>query len=106
MKTPLIALALTVALAATAAATATATGAADQLAPTATPTSPAPAATPHDIHRSNHDPLHAHRERVKADKTRLKLARAAHDDNAVREAQATLQTDMDAWHADRERIKH
>ena len=106
MKIPLTAMALTVALAATVAATAAATVATDQLAPPAAPTSPAAASPPHDLHRSNHDLLHAHRERVKADKTRLKLARAAHDDNAIREAQATLQSDMDAWHADRERIKH
>ncbi len=60
---------------------------------------------PPDVHRSNHAVLHADRERVKADKQRLRLARAAHDENAVRDAQATLRTDMDAWHADRERIK-
>ena len=100
MKTPLIALALTVALAATAAA--------EQLTPPAAPTSPSTglATTPKDIHRLNHEVLHADRERVRADKARLKLARATGDANGAREAQANLQDDMATWHSDRERIKH
>jgi hypothetical protein len=54
---------------------------------------------------ANHALLRADRERVKADKERLKTARAARDDTAIRDAQTALQTDMGAWHADRERLK-
>ena len=77
----------------------------------ASPSSPAPATAvptvqaPPVAHHTSHQLLHADRERVKADKERLKLARQARDDGAVREAQATLRTDMDAWHADRERLR-
>ena len=106
MKTPLIALALTVAVAATTAAAVAATAATDQLVQPSPPAATEASTTvAPDIHRSNHAVLHADRERVKADKSRLKLARAARDDNAIRDAQATLQTDMDAWHADRERLR-
>ena len=99
MKIPFIALAFVVA----------ATAATAQLAaPVAADPDPVPATapTPHPVHRSVHAVLHADRERVKADKERLRLARAARDDHAIREAQDTLRSDMDAWHADRERLKH
>jgi len=48
--------------------------------------------------------LKADREKVKADKERLKAARAAHNDEAIRTEQATLRQDMQAWHADREKL--
>jgi hypothetical protein len=94
MKTPLIALAF--AFAATAAT-------AQPAAPAAV--EPAPAPTPHAVHRSGHALLHADRERVKADKARLRRARGARNDAAVRDAEARLRNDMAAWHADRERLK-
>ena len=48
--------------------------------------------------------LKADRDKVKADKERLKAAREAHDDDAIRAEQATLRKDMQAWHADREKL--
>jgi hypothetical protein len=48
--------------------------------------------------------LRADGEKVTADKRRLKAAREARDDDAIRAEQATLRADMEAWHADRERI--
>lgn len=96
MKTPFIALAFVVA----------ATAATAQLAaPIDAPAAVAPPPAPHTLHRSRHAVLHADRERVKADKERLRKARAVRDDDAIRAAQATLRDDMDAWHADRERLK-
>jgi len=96
MKTPFIALAFVVA----------ATAATAQLAaPIDAPPAVAAPPAPHTLHRSSHAVLHADRERVKADKERLRKARAARDDVAIRAAQATLRDDMDAWHADRERLK-
>lgn len=101
MKTPFIALAFVVA----------ATAATAQLAgPVAADPDPAPTpvsvSAPPPVHRAGHAVLHADRERVKADKQRLRLARAARDDRAIRAAEATLRSDMAAWHADRERLKH
>ena len=93
MKIPLIALTFAVA----------ATAATAQL---AAPMTQEAAAPPPEGHRSGHALLHADRERVKGDKERLRLARAAHDGNAIRAAEARLRNDMDAWHADRERLKH
>ena len=83
-----------------------ATAATAQLsAPAATP-DPAPAVQPGPTgNHPGHAQLRADRERVKADKERLKIARATRDDDAIRNAQATLQTDMTAWHADRESLK-
>ena len=96
MKTPFIALAFVVA----------ATAATAQLAaPVDAPAAVVPPPAPHTLHRPSHAVLHADRERVKADKERLRKARAARDDVAIRAAQATLRDDMDAWHADRERLK-
>jgi len=96
MKTPFIALAFVVA----------ATAATAQLAaPIDAPSAVVPPPAPHTLHRSSHAVLHADRERVKADKDRLRKARAAHDDAAIHAAQAALHDDMDIWHADRERLK-
>jgi hypothetical protein len=64
-----------------------------------------PAAERPAVRHSTHSVLHADRERVKADKERLKRARAARDDEAIRSAQPALRADMAAWHADRERLK-
>ncbi|MFL6625471.1 MAG: hypothetical protein ACJ8G1_03230 [Vitreoscilla sp.] len=93
MKTPFIALAFAVA----------ATAATAQL---AAPVAQDATAAPPQVHRPAHALLHADRERVKGDKERLRMARAAHDGDAVRAAEAALRNDMDAWHADRERLKH
>ena len=95
MKTPLIALAFVVA----------ATAATAQLAAPVAADPAVPPAERHETHHTRHAILHADRERVRADKERLRRARAARDDGAIREAQATLRNDMDAWHADRERLK-
>ena len=57
MKTPFIALAFVVA----------ATAATAQLSAAVAPTAPEPPTAPPDAHRSNHELLHADRERVKAD---------------------------------------
>ena len=48
--------------------------------------------------------LRADREKVAADKQRLKAARDAHDDDAIRAEQATLRVDMQSWHVDREKL--
>jgi hypothetical protein len=48
--------------------------------------------------------LRADRDKVADDKQRLKAARDAHDDAAIRSEQATLRVDMQAWHADREKL--
>ena len=96
MQTPFIALAFVVA---TTAATA------QLAAPIDAPSAVLPPPAPHTLHRSSRAVLHADRARVKADKERLRKARAARDDAAIRAAQATLRDDMDAWHADRERLK-
>jgi len=96
MKTPLIALAFVVA----------ATAATAQLAaPVAVEPAPPPPAGPVLGHRGSHAVLHADRVRVRADKERLRKARAARDEAAIRDAQATLRSDMEAWHTDRERLK-
>lgn len=93
MKTALIATLFAVA----------ATAATAQLAAPITPgAGPTVAADPADG-RAERAQLHADREKVKRDKERLKAARAARDDDAIRTEQATLRADMAAWHADRER---
>lgn len=80
-----------------------ATAATAQLAAPITPgVDPAVRADPAE-HRTGHGRLRADREKVKADKQRLRAARAARDDGAIRAEQATLRADMQAWHADRER---
>jgi len=94
MKTALIATVF--ALAATA-ATAQLSG---PISPGASPTVRAdPAATAVDRAQ-----LKADREKVKADKERLKAAREAHDDPGIRNEQATLRQDMQAWRAHREKL--
>ena len=93
MKTALIAILFAVA----------ATAATAQLAAPITPGSdPTVGALPSDA-RITHARLHADREKVKADKERLKVARASRDDDAIRSAQAALHADMATWHADRGR---
>jgi len=97
MKTPLIALAFVVA----------ATAATAQLAaPVAVEPAPSRQVEHRQAHRGGQAVLHGDRERVRADKERLRKARAAHDDAAIRDARARLRSDMDAWHADRERLRH
>jgi len=98
MKTALIASLFAVAAVVATAATA-------QLATPTPPDAVSTAQSPPAEHHSNHQLLRADRARVKADKERLRAARAARDANAIRDARSTLRTDMDTWHADRERLK-
>ena len=99
MKTALIAV-----LFVAAATAATAQLAAPDGAPAPDPAPSVQAPAPADA-SPGHAQLKADRARVKADKERLKMARGARDDDAIRSAQATLQTDMAAWHSDRESLK-
>ncbi|MEO5690043.1 MAG: hypothetical protein ABIR54_22010 [Burkholderiaceae bacterium] len=71
------------------------------------PISPGAGPTVHadrSANESDRAHLKADRARVKADKERLKAARAARNDDAIRTEQATLRQDMQAWHADREKL--
>jgi hypothetical protein len=94
MKTPFIALAFAVA------ATAATAQLASPITPGAAPTTRAdPGNT--EIDRAQ---LRMDREKIKADQDKLRTAREAHDDDAIRLAQAALRTDMAAWRADRDRL--
>ena len=94
MKTPLIALTFAVA----------ATAATAQLASPITPgAAPTVRADP-GVNEVDRAQLRMDREKVKADKDKLRSAREAHDDDAIRLAQAALRTDMAAWRADRDRL--
>ena len=94
MKTPLIAITFAVA------ATAATAQLASPISPGAAPTVRADPGNS-EVDRAQ---LRMDREKVKADQDKLRAAREAHDDEAIRLAQAALRTDMAAWHSDRDRL--
>ena len=94
MKTPLLALFLA----------AVATAASAQLASPISPgAAPTVKADPNDttLERAQ---LRNDQDRIRADKDRLRSAREAHDDDAIRAAQAALRADEATFKRDRERL--